>query len=152
MFLWDYKIIQSKCTPNKKSQTWKWIADEHLCNELKKCISLPRDFYDAGEFDSPIIPKKPIMTSEHQKWIFKSDSGQLINIQACFAVRKDSDANGAELITSKCSVKEKGQSWAFHSISNITLDENDHTSLKKQINFRNEDEKQGFQKSEKSLN
>lgn len=89
----------------------------------------------------PIIQKDYISHCEHQKWVFKSDSNQVINgLRACLAVQKDSEDDGAELKTSECNTKEKGQSWNFDSIPISNSEGNGHSMMGNQ-NSRIQDAK-----------
>ena len=107
------RIFQSNCNPQRKEQLWK-PDEDHICNDLDKCLSLPID-WNPENFTLGIILSDRDIHSRLQKWKFEGP-GYIVNQYHCLEVFLDSESGGAEIKMGRCGSGRKSQSWYFEYV------------------------------------
>ena len=105
------KIIQADCNPSEKGQLWKYDQEkDSLCNDWRKCLSLP--FELSGDGTSDVFQWDLIEGKQSQQWA-ALNTGQFLNGGWCLAFEGNSNAHGVRAKTEYCNDNENGQMWSF---------------------------------------
>ena len=111
------KLNQITCRTLKFHLFWIW-EENHICSRYFKCISVPKNNFKQGFWNSDVYQLSRIGNDASQKWtvipLSKDFSKfQLQIFEKCLGFEKDSDDEGLEVKTVPCNKQEKGQIWSF---------------------------------------